>query len=229
MTPIVLLSVYTFVFSFVLKTRWAGAANADAHGTYAVMCFSGLVVYNAFMECLSRSPGLVTNNINYVKKVVFPLEILCLVSFGSALFHFFIGLAVLLVFLIAFGFGIPHTAWAFCLVLPLLGLWSIGIGWVLSSLGVFLRDLGQIVTLIMSILMFATPIFYSIDSLPERYRFLMELNPLSFMIEVLRDVLILGRYPDAYAYLRHLAEAALLSLFGLWWFQRTREGFADVL
>ncbi|ALV57064.1 ABC transporter permease [Burkholderia cenocepacia] len=228
-TPLVLLSVYTFVFSFVLKSRWIGVPNQDSHATYAIMCFSGLIVYSVFTECISRAPTLMTGNVNYVKKVVFPLEILPIVSLGSALFHFAIGFTVLLVFIVVFGSGLPPTAWAFWLVLPPLMLWCIGLGWILSSLGVFLRDLGQLVTLVLSVLMFATPIFYSADSLPEQYRIYMDLNPLSFVIGTLRETVILGRYPDPSSYCQHLLPGILVAVFGMWWFERTRGGFADVL
>jgi lipopolysaccharide transport system permease protein len=164
-TPIFMLAVYTFVFSVVFKARW-GAGGSDSKTEFALVLFAGLMIFNLFSECVGSAPGLVLANVNYVKKVVFPLEVLPWVRMGSALFHFAVSLGVWLVAYLAL-FGIPH--WQVLLlpfVLIPLVLFVMGLSWALSSLGVYLRDVGQIIGLVITVLMFLTPIFYPASSLP---------------------------------------------------------------
>ncbi|MFM8333413.1 MAG: ABC transporter permease [Candidatus Methylumidiphilus sp.] len=175
--PVLMLAVYTFVFSIVFKARWTGGSESRAE--FALVLFAGLLVFNLFSECVNRAPSLILANANFVKKVVFPLEILPLVILGSALFHMSISLAVWLLFFLAF-FGIPYMAAMFLplVLLPLL-LMTIGISWILASLGVYLRDVSQIVSVLTSTLMFLSPIFYPLSSLPPQYQSILKLNPLT--------------------------------------------------
>jgi lipopolysaccharide transport system permease protein len=225
--PVLMLAVYTFVFSVVFKARWN--AGSESRTEFALVLFAGLMVFNLFSECVTRAPSLILSNANYVKKVVFPLEILPWVSLGSALFHTLISLGVWLLFYAVF-FGIPPvTAWLLpVVVIPLIA-FTMGISWFLASLGVYLRDVSQIIGILTTVLMFLSPIFYPVSSLPEEYRGLFQLNPLTPTIEMARDVLIWGKLPDWTLYGVSLAAALLVACLGFAWFQKTRKGFADVL
>jgi lipopolysaccharide transport system permease protein len=225
--PILLLAIYTFVFSIVFRARWG--AGSESRSEFAFILFAGMVVFGVFAECVNRAPGLILGSASYVKKVVFPLEILPWVALGSALFHALISFVVLLVFGLATGYRPPATAaLAFLPVLPLLVL-TLGLGWFLSSLGVFLRDVGQTVGLLTTVLMFASPVFFPVTAIPEQYRSLMYANPLTPIIEMWRDLLIWGRLPDWSELALLTLGTAVFSWLGFAWFQKTRHGFADVL
>lgn len=225
--PIFMLAVYTFVFSFVFKARWG--AGSDSKAEFALVLFSGLMVFNLFAECVNRAPGLILSNVNYVKKVVFPLEVLPWVSLGASLFHAMISLGVWLLAYIAF-FGAPHASMVLLplVVLPLV-LLIMGLTWMLASLGVFLRDVAQIIGLLTTALMFMSPIFYPATALPEEYRKMLYLNPLTLIIEQTRDVLFWAKWPDPLSLLAFFFLSALIAWAGFAWFQKTRKGFADVL
>jgi lipopolysaccharide transport system permease protein len=227
-TPIFMLAVYTFVFSVVFKARW-GAGGSDSKTEFALVLFAGLMIFNLFSECVGGAPGLVLANVNYVKKVIFPLEVLPWVRMGSALFHFAVSLFVWLVAYLVL-FGIPH--WQAVLlpivVLPFV-LFVMGLSWALSSLGVYLRDVGQIIGLVITVLMFLTPIFYPASSLPPAYQPLMFLNPLTPPVEMARDLLYWGRFPDVTLLMLYSAGSLICAALGFAWFQKTRKGFADVL
>lgn len=225
--PVFMLVVYTFVFSVVFKARWN--VGSDSKTEFALVLFAGLIVFNLFAECVNRGPGLILSNVNYVKKVVFPLEILPWVALGSAMFHALISLGVwLIAYLILFGF--PHITVLLLplVILPLL-LFIIGVTWGLASLGVYLRDVSQFIGIITTVLMFLSPIFYPASALPEKYRHLLLLNPLTPAIEQAREVLFWGKVPNMTILSVYLLGAALVAWLGFAWFQKTRKGFADVL
>lgn len=225
--PLFMLIVYTFVFSVVFKARWS--AGSESRTEFALVLFAGLLVFNLFSECINRAPGLIVGNQNYVKKVVFPLEILPWVGLGAALFHGAVSLGVWMVAYLIF-FGMPHAT---ILYLPLIllpfGLFIMGLSWALSSLGVYLRDVGQFIGLLTTVLMFLSPIFYPTSALPEAYRVLLYLNPLTPVIEQTRDVLFWGKAPDFAMLGIYLIVTAIIAWLGFAWFQKTRKGFADVL
>jgi lipopolysaccharide transport system permease protein len=227
LNPVFMLLVYTFVFSVVFKARWSG--GSDSRTEFALVLFAGLIVFNLFAECFNRAPGLILANVNYVKKVVFPLEILPWVALGSALFHTLISLGVWLIAYLIF-FGVPHIT---VLLLPLvmlpLLLLIMGLTWGLASLGVYLRDVSQFIGMATTVLMFLSPIFYPITALPEKYRNLLLMNPLAPAIGQARDVLFWGKVPNLTLLFVYLLVAALVAWLGFAWFQKTRKGFADVL
>ncbi len=225
--PVFMLSVYTFVFSVVFKARWH--SGSDSKTEFALILFAGLMVFNLFAECVNRAPGLILANVNYVKKVIFPLEILPWVSLGAALFH---ALVSLLVWLIAYMllFGIPHIT---LLLLPLvigpLLLFIMGVSWGLAALGVYLRDISQIIGVVTTALLFLSPIFYSASSLPEKYQVFLQLNPLTPIVEQARGVLFFGNMPEINTLLICYLCSVVVAWLGFAWFQKTRKGFADVL
>jgi lipopolysaccharide transport system permease protein len=225
--PVFMLAIYTFVFSVVFKARWNN--GNESRTEFALVLFAGLMVFNFFAECLNRAPTLIINNVNYVKKVVFPLEILAFVAIGSALFHFAISLIVWLIAYVVF-YGIPHTS---ILLLPFvlipLMFFTTGIVWIFSALGVFLRDIAQLIGMVTTVLMFLSPIFYPISALPEKYRFYLQLNPITPSIEFLRDILYWGVVPNPIALLILFIMSLFFAWLGFLLFQKTRKGFADVL
>lgn len=225
--PVFMLTVYTFVFSVVFKARWQ--AGSDSKTEFALILFAGLILFNLFAECVNRAPGLILAQVNYVKKVVFPLEILPVVSLGSALFHFVISFSVWLLAYLVF-FGMPHlTVFAFPFVtLPLL-FFTAGLSWWLAALGVYLRDVSQFINLVTTALLFLSPIFYSSTSIPEKFQILMHLNPLTPIIEQTRDVLFWDKLPDPINLLGCYLVSIAVACLGFAWFQKTRKGFADVL
>jgi lipopolysaccharide transport system permease protein len=227
LTPVFMLAVYTFVFSVVFKARWGGGEESKTQ--FAVVLFVGMIVHGLFAEVLNRAPGLILSNVNYVKKVVFPLEILPVVSMGAALFYCLISLGVLLIAFVLFNGYLHWTAvLAPLVVLPLVIL-TLGLAWMLASLGVFLRDVGQTISIITMVMMFLAPVFYPITALPEEMRPWIMANPLTFIIEQARNVLIWGRLPNWIGLGLYTLVAAAIAWAGYAWFQKTRKGFADVL
>lgn len=226
--PLLMLVVYTFVFSVVFKARW-GMGTGEDKTSFAVILFVGLIVHGLFAECINRAPGLVISNVNYVKKVIFPLEILPWVVFGSALFHAAISLVVLLLAQLVLNHSIPLTAVFLPVVLLPLVLGIMGLAWLLAALGVYLRDVSQITGMFTTVMLFISAVFFPITALPERYQFWLQINPLAVIIDQSRKVLVLGRLPDLNSWFLMLVFGAMIAWVGFAWFQKTRKGFADVL
>ncbi|WP_338919951.1 ABC transporter permease [Pseudomonas silesiensis] len=225
--PVLMLIVYTFVFSIVFKARWAG--GSDSKTEFGLVLFAGLLVFNLFSECINRAPSLILANVNYVKKVIFPLEILPIVGLGSALFHFLVSLVVWLVFYLIF-FGLPSAT---ILLLPLilipLVLIILGLSWLLASLGVYLRDVAQVIGVATTVLMFLSPVFYPISALPEQYRPYMQISPLTYIVEQTRDVMMWNKGMNWSGWAMWMIISLAIAWLGFAWFQKTRKGFADVL
>lgn len=226
--PVLLLLVYTFVFSIVFKARW-GTGAEESRADFAILLFIGMIIHGVFSECVNRAPSLIVGNVSYVKKVVFPLQILPLVALGSALFHAAVSIVVLLVAKLLVHGSVPWTLLFLPMALLPLLIGTLGIAWVLAALGVFIRDIGQITSLLTTVLLFISPVFYPISSLPAKYQQILLLNPLTFVIEESRRIMFFGTVPDFQRFLLATGVSLLLSWAGFWWFQRTRKGFADVL
>jgi lipopolysaccharide transport system permease protein len=225
--PILMLAVYTFVFGLIFRSRWPGGTGSRSE--FALVLFSGLLVFNMFAECLNRAPTLILSNTNYVKRVVFPLEVLPCVTVAVALFHLFVSFLVWLLFYVI-AIGVPSiSVLLFPIALIPLVCFSLGVAWFFSALGVYVRDTAQVTGLVTTVLMFMTPIFYPAAAIPERFRSLVVLNPLVPIIEQVRRVLM---WHDGIA-LDSFVPVLVFSLVVLWvgfsWFEKTRKGFADVL
>lgn len=225
--PVFMLTIYTFVFSVVFKAKWG--TGSDSKTEFAMILFAGLIVFNMFSETVTRSPSLILSNVNYVKKVVFPLEILPVVSILSSCFHTLVSIGVLILFRLIVGSGFSLTTVLFPFIIAPLLLLSLGVSWFLAALGVYLRDVSQTIGLAMTALMFVSPIFFPISALPEKYRIFVYLNPLSFIIEQGRNVLIFSNLPDWGGLLIYYVFGSVSALLGFAWFQKVRTGFADVL
>ena len=226
--PVLMLTVYTFVFSVVFKARWGGGGDENRIN-FAIVLFVGMIVHGLFAECLNRAPGLIVSNVSYVKRVVFPLEILPWISMGSALFHVGINLLVLILAQLILMQQFPLTiVLAPFVVMPLV-VATMGFTWFLAAIGVYVRDVGQTIGIVTTILLFLAPVFYPISALPERYRGWLHLNPLTFIIEEGRKVLVFGDLPNWGGWFAYFSVSFVIAWAGFWWFQRTRRGFADVL
>jgi lipopolysaccharide transport system permease protein len=225
--PILMLAVYTFVFSEIFKARWVGMDTGK--GGFAILLFVGMIVHGLFAECANRAPSLILTNGNYVKKVVFPLEILPVITLGSALFHSSISLLVLLIAQVILTHTMQWTALLFPLILVPLLLATLGFSWFLASLGVFLRDVGHVIAVLTTVLLFLSPVLYPVAALPEVYQPWLRLNPLTYIIEESRNVLLFGHLPQWDSLGIAMIIGALIAAAGFWFFQKTRKGFADVL
>ena len=226
--PLMLLAVYTLVFGSVFGSRWPGASS-DHWSDFAMRLFSGLLLYGLLSEVLGRAPELILQNPNYVTKVVFPLEALPCVSLGSGLFHFLIGVALLVVVN-----GLTGTGWHWAVLsLPLVmlpfALLLLGLSWMAAAVGVYLRDLGQLMPPLLSCLMVLSPVFFPRESAPAAMRELIGLNPLTFVIESMRQAVFAGLWPDPRAWLNYFLAALFLYLSGFWLFGKLKKGFADVI
>jgi len=224
--PVFMLVVYTFVFSVIFKSRWG---SGESQTLFALVLFVGMIVLGLFSEVLNRSPSLILSNVNYVKKVVFPIEILPVIAMGAALFHTLISLGVLLAAFTLFNGYLHWTVIFIPLVLLPLVIVTLGISWMLAALGVFLRDVGQTIGIITTVLMFLSPVFYPVTAVPEKFRPFIMANPLTFIIEQARDVLIWGHLPNWIGLCIYIFTATLVAWAGYALFQKTRKGFADVL
>ncbi|WP_207461073.1 ABC transporter permease [Azospirillum sp. SYSU D00513] len=235
MTPLVMLAMYTLVFGVMFQTRWTAAApensivHADGHASFALILFVGLILHSFLSECLSRAPSLILGNANLVKRVVFPLEILGWSTIGSALFHGAISFAALFAIYALLQGAIPWTALLLpFVVLPLVVL-TLGIVWFLAALGVFLRDIGQVMPPVMTLLLFLSPILFPITAVPEAMRPIVFLNPLTIPVEQARALIIWGVLPDWWQLVTYSVIAVLVAWGGFYWFSRSRPAFADVM
>ena len=227
-TPLLMLAVYTFIFSVVFTARW-GDAGEQSNTGFAVIMFTGMIVHGLFAEALNRAPGLILSNVNFVKKVVFPLEILPVVAIGASLFHTGVSLAVLLGGYAVYKGFVHWTAIFIPFVFLPLAIFSLGFVWALASLGVFLRDVGQAIGVITTVMLFLSPVFYPLTAVPEIYRPVIMANPLTFIMAQAREVLVWGRLPDWQGLGIYTLLAGAMAWAGSAWFQKTRKGFADVV
>ncbi|ARU32298.1 sugar ABC transporter permease [Sulfuriferula sp. AH1] len=229
LNPLFMLAVYTFVFSEIFKSRWGGIGGDDSKTQFALVLFVGMIVLGLFSEVVSRAPGLILANVNYVKKVVFPIEILPVITMGAALFHSLISLGVLLTAFAIFNDYLHWTVIFTPLILLPLVIMTLGLAWMLASLGVFLRDVGQTIGIIITVLSFLSPVLYPVSAVPERFRPFIMANPLTFIIEQAREVLIWGHFPNWLGLGVYTLVATIVAWLGYAWFQKTRKGFSDVL
>jgi len=226
--PLFMLAVYTFVFSVVFKSRW-GASQDEGKTQFAVILFVGMIVHGLLAEVLNRAPTLIISNVNYVKKVVFPIEVLPVVAMGTALFHAMVSLSVLLIAFVLFNGYLNWTVVFVPVILLPFVIFTLALAWILASLGVFLRDVGQAISIVTMVMLFLSPVFYPMSSVPESLRPWIMANPLTFIIGQAREVVIWGHMPDWLGLGVYMLGAVAVASAGYAWFQKTRKGFADVL
>jgi len=227
LSPFLMLCVYAFAFGSILNSRWpqpAGSVNS-----FAIILFVGLIVHGFFAECFTRAPMLITSNVSYVKKVIFPIEILPWPMVVSALFHTFMNVVVLIVLRLA----VDHQFSLSIILLPVVFLpliiLMLGVGWFLSALGVYVRDISQVTGVLSTALLFTSSAVVPVNAIPEQYRFVFSLNPLTFIIDQAREVSLWGGMPDWTGLGLYALASSLFALIGYTWFSATRRGFGDVL
>ena len=227
LTPMAMLAVYTLVFRHIFKATWPGVQ--DGNMSFALNLFAGLLVFNWAAEFLSRAPRLVTEQPNLVTKVVFPLQVLPWSALMSSFFHVMVSCAVWLAGCLLFGQGL-HASWlALPLVFLALAPMLLGLGWALSALGVYFRDLSEIVGLFMGMLLFLTPVFFPLSVLPDFLQVWVQFNPLATPIEALRQIGLIGVWPNFSSLLQLFVAGLGMAFLGAWLFEKSRKGFADVL
>ena len=227
-TPLFMLSIYTFVFSVIFKARW-GADIENSQAAFALTLFCGLAVYNIFSESISTSASIIPSNANYVKKVVFPLEILPINMVITALFFGLIWFIILFAGIGIFLHKICITAICFPLILIPLLLFTLGLSWFIASLGVYIRDVTHFIGIALQALFFMTPIFYPVKMVPEKFRIILRLNPLSTIIQEMRNVVLYNIWPDWHMLGIIFIGSLVVFQLGYAWFMKTKRGFADVL
>lgn len=225
LSPLLILAAYTFVFRTVFKARWPG--GSDSTTEFVLQLFAGLLVFNLFSELLSRAPRIVLDQPNLVKRVVFPLEVLAWVSVGAVMFHSVLALAILLGAVVAL--GTPLTPWVLAIpvILACTVPYLLAFGWLLSGLGVFLRDIGHAIGPAVSLLMFVSPVLYPTQALPPFLAKLLWLNPLTIPIENLRGVVLHGQPPNWTALATYTLLGLAFAFLAHRLFERIRPAFAD--
>lgn len=225
LNPVIMLTIYSFIFGFVFKARW----GISTGNNYTLIMFIGLLTHGFIAECISKATTIYIYNVNYVKKVLFPLEALCWVTVLSAIFQFIMGAVIFSLFCVILKQPVGLMAlWVPIIMMPLVFL-AYGIALFLSSLGVYLRDMGQIVAVVIALMLFMSPVFFPITAIPEKFRIFMYLNPLTFIIESLRKVVLYGEMFNVKGYMIYSAASCLMCYCGFHWFKKVKGGFADVL
>ncbi|TAA44354.1 ABC transporter permease [Pseudoxanthomonas winnipegensis] len=226
--PLLMLVIYTLVFSSIFKVRW-GTGAGESKADFALILFVGLMLHGFFADCLSRAPNLVLANVSYVKKVVFPLELLPWVSVLSALFHLFVSVLVLLTVQLLLDVYLPATALLLPLLLVPFIMVTVALSFVFAAVGVYLRDIGQLTAMITTVLFFLSPIVYPTSSLPPGFQPWIKLSPITYPVEQARRMLIFGELPQLSGWFIYMAVASVLLMLSFYFYQKTRKGFADVL
>jgi lipopolysaccharide transport system permease protein len=224
--PFLMLGVYTLAFGEILKARWPGAGDT---GSFAMILFVGIIVHGFFAECLSKAPLLVAGNANYVKRIVFPLEVLPWPTLLSAAFHFVTNLLVLLLFLAVLGKPIHVESLLLPLILLPLAILGLGCMWMLSAVAVYFRDVNQIMGPVVTALFFLSSAVVPVQSLPTKYQQIFNLNPLTPVIDQARIVVLEGSLPDFWMLFVQTGLSLVVFLVGFAVFRKLRAGFADVL
>lgn len=226
--PLLLLVVYTLFFTEALGMH--EVMSGGSRTSFANSLFVGLIIHGFFAECAMRGPRLVIGNTSYVKKIVFPLEVLPWISTLSASFHTLVSLIVLLLFVAVSMGSVPITFPLVVLVLVPLFVLCLATGWFLAALGVYVRDIGQMVGLLTTAMLFTAPVFFPISRLEDSaFATVVKVNPLTFLINQAREVALWGRLPDFAGLALYTVVVAFVAWLAYAWFQRARRGFADVL
>ena len=228
LVPILMLAIYTFVFGGILKSRFGYSPNEGVYD-FGLGLFCGLNLFNFLAEVVTRSPSLILQYPNYVKKVVFPLEIFPITTVGAALFHYLIANIPLVIGFVIVDHRLPFGfIWLFIISVPLV-LIALGVSWILAALGVFVRDISALLPPALTIIMFGSAIFYPISAAPAVAQRILGLNPLALLVDTARQALFLNRPPGLFGF----SMLALLGLFlaaaGYAFFLKAKPAFADVI
>jgi lipopolysaccharide transport system permease protein len=229
LNPLIMLAIYTFVFSFVFQARWPTLKTGASNWEFAFILFAGLIPFNLFSEICNRAPALIVNSPSYVKKVIFPLEVLPPTALLVAIITSLINTLVLLVGSAVFLKTISPTLYQLVLVYPVMILLNLTLGWLISALGVYIRDISQAIVFIVQVMMFVSPVFYSPTIIPEKFQGIYQLNPLTFIITSFRQTILWGENINWVQWGLWMAILLATTLLSYKWFMRAKRGFADVM
>lgn len=224
--PFLMLGVYTLAFGEVLRSRWPGAEDKTS---FAIILFVGLVVHGFLAECVSKAPALVVGNVSYVKRIIFPLEILPWPVLLSGAFHLAANLLVLIAVMLVTGRSLPPTALLLPAVIAPLCLVALGAMWLVAALAVYFRDINQLIGPALTALLFLSSAIVPPDSVPRKFRPVFEANPITLIVDNARAVLLAGQMPDWPALLLYTLAAFAWAVLCYFAFARLRGGFANVL
>ena len=227
LNPLFMLVVYSLVFDFLLKVRWA--VKTPEETPYALALFAGILVHAFFSDCLVQSTTAISKNANFVKKIVFPLEVLPIVTVTSAVFNLFLSIVIFLIAIVFFGNTLHFSLLLIPIVLLPFIIFVLGMSYMLAAVGVYIKDVSQVAGMLSMMFLFLSPVLYPLSILPAKIQAIAMLNPLSFIIEQLRAVALNGNMLDWQGYLIYLMVSLLFLSLGYAIFQRTRKGFADVI
>lgn len=228
-TPLAMLSVFTFVFGEIFQAKWANSEASSNMGNFTINLFIGLSIFWFFSDIISRAPTLFTSVPNYVKKVVFPLGILPMVSILSAGFNLCIYMIIIIFALVFNGISINFNIFYMLIVIGITIPMLLGLSYFLGSLGVFVRDISTLIGILLQMIMFLSPVFYPLSAIPEKVQWLFSLNPLTIVIEQSRIIMIEGKSPDFNNLLLYFFISLTILILGFKTFKLTKKGFADVL
>jgi lipopolysaccharide transport system permease protein len=226
--PLIMLAVYTFIFGVTLEVRWSQDTNEN-WGEFAIILFTGLILHQILADCITRAPLLMIANASYVKRVIFPLEILAWTTLGAALFQGLTGFVALCVFRLAMTGALPWTIVLVPVIVAPFALICLGLIWMLSAIGTFVRDVAQVITFVPLVLLFLGPVLFPLSALPPTARTMVILNPLTVVVMQTRNAVLLGQMPDWSALAVYSIAALVLAWAGLYVFLRSKSAFADVL
>jgi lipopolysaccharide transport system permease protein len=229
LNPLLMLLTFTFVFGVVFQARWSGAGTGVSIAEFAVILFVGLTTFQFFAEVANRAPVLIVANANYVKKIVFPLEILPVVAVAVAMFQAAVGFALALPAVLLLTGRLPVTALLLPVVLVPYVLLTAGVAWMLAGLGTYVRDVAQVSASVVTMLLFLSGIFFPLSALPGWVQGWVMLSPVTLPVDQVREVLVFGRMPDWSALGWYWLAAVVVAGAGLAFFRAVRRGFADVL
>ena len=229
LTPLSMLALYAFVFVYIFDARWPALQAGGSKIEFVLILFSGITTHQIVAEILSRAPTIVTSNKSYVTKIVFPLWILVPVSALSALFNGLVSFCALLLCVIVTGVEFQWTTiFLPLIILPLLVM-SAGIAWFLAALGVYIRDVGQVLPPLITGMLFLAPIFFPRTALPEQIERWIVLNPVTIPVEQVHRVVFYGELPLVSDLGIYSLIACMVAVVGYLFFRLAKRGFADVL
>lgn len=226
--PLLQLALYSFVFQVVLRARWGIQSPAGSEVPFGLLLFIGLILHALLSETLVRAPGTITAHESYVKRVIFPIQILPVINVLAGLFSLGLALGVLLTATVAITGHLSPSAILIILPIAALTLFTTGLAWMLSALGVYIRDLNQLTPHVSTILLFTAPICYPIGMVPEQFHWLLRINPLTLPVEISRELLFENKV-DFSGFSTYLALSLAIFIVGRLLFERLRPGFADAL
>lgn len=229
LNPLLMLAVYAFMFLFVFKAKWGTPGGDETKAAFVPVLFTGLIVHAFFAEVIIGGPNLIVTNVNFVKKIVFPLEVLSVISVATALANCLTAWIILVCMQSFLGAELHWTLLYFPLIMLPLAVFCLGMSWVLAAFGVFVRDIAQLAGFATTAALFLSPIFFPVTALPPALQGWMQLNPLTIIVEQSRRAIISGEMPIFEQLLAYSAVAFIFALCGFGIFQKMRKGFADVL